>query len=419
MHHFTYIDGVLHAEDVSIETIAATAGTPLYIYSHATLERHFLVFDRAFARIPHITCYSCKANTNIALLRLMARLGGGADIVSGGELFAALRASFPPGKIVYSGVGKTEEEIEYAVRSGIAMINIESEGELKVIAEVARKLGKDVPVSIRVNPEIDAKTHPYITTGLKKNKFGILWPEAHRLYREIKETKRLVPVGISSHIGSQIVEIPPFVEAVRSLRQMVSELAAEKIALKYIDIGGGLGITYKDEQPPLPEEYARAIEAELEGAGLTLILEPGRVIVGNSGIFVTKLLYVKTTAEKTFSIVDGAMNDLVRPAFYGAYHEILPVRETKAKKMKVDVVGPICESGDFFARDRKMPPLQPGALIAIMGAGAYGFSMSSNYNSRPRAAEVLVKGKDVFVIREREEYADLLEGECIPGFLKG
>jgi len=251
--------------------------------------------------------------------------------VSGGELHAALDASFPPEKIVFSGVGKSEEEIEYAVRSGIAMINIESEGELKVIAAVAKKMGKDVPVSIRVNPEIDAKTHPYITTGLRKNKFGVLWPEARRLYREIKETEHLVPVGISSHIGSQIVEIPPFVAAIRSLRQMVSELAAERVALKYIDIGGGLGITYRNELPPHPAEYARALEAELEGTGLTLILEPGRVIVGNSGIFVTKLLYVKTTPEKTFSIVDGAMNDLVRPAFYGAYHEILPIRQTTAK----------------------------------------------------------------------------------------
>ncbi len=419
MHHFTYIDGILHAEDISIDRIVAAAGTPLYIYSYATLERHFLVFDRAFARIPHITCYSCKANTNIALLRLMARLGGGADIVSGGELYAALAASFPPEKIVFSGVGKSEEEIAYAVRCGIAMINIESEGELRVVADVAKKLGRDVPVSIRVNPEIDAKTHPYITTGLRKNKFGVLWPEARRLYQEIKETEHLVPIGISSHIGSQIVEIPPFVAAIRSLRQMVSELAAAGIALKYIDIGGGLGITYRNELPPHPTEYAKAIETELEGAGLTLILEPGRVIVGNSGIFVTRLLYVKTTTEKTFSIVDGAMNDLVRPAFYGAYHEILPVRQTKAKKVKMDVVGPICESGDFFAKERRMPSLQPGALIALMGAGAYGFSMSSNYNSRPRVAEVLVKGEEFFIIREREEYADLVKGESVPGFLEG
>jgi diaminopimelate decarboxylase len=418
MNHFTYKEGILHAEDVPIDRIAAAAGTPLYVYSHATLERHFLVFDRAFARTPHITCYSCKANTNIAHLRLMARLGGGADVVSGGELYAALAASFPPEKIVFSGVGKSAEEIEYAVRSGIAMINIESEGELKVVEGCAKRMGRDVPVSIRVNPEIDAKTHPYITTGLKKNKFGILWPEARRLYREIKETERLVPVGISAHIGSQIVEMQPFVAAVRSVKQMVSELGTFGISLKYIDIGGGLGITYRDELPPHPEAYARAIEAELADSGLTVILEPGRVLVGNSGIFVTKLLYVKTTAEKTFYIVDGAMNDFVRPAFYGAYHEIRSITQTKGKKVKADVVGPICESGDFFAKGRRVPPLRPGALIALMGAGAYGFSMSSNYNSRPRAAEVLVKGEDFSVIREREGYADLVRGEHIPGFLE-
>ncbi len=418
MNHFAYKFGMLYAEDVPVAQIAEAIGTPVYIYSYATLERHFLAFDRAFARTPHITCYSCKANTNIAHLRLMANLGGGADIVSGGELYAALAASFPPEKIVYSGVGKSAEEIEYAIRSGIAMINIESAGEMKVIAECAKRIGKDVPVSIRVNPEIDAKTHPYITTGLKKNKFGILWPEARRLYKEIKETERLVPVGISAHIGSQIVEIPPFVDAVRSLKQMVSELAAFGIALKYMDIGGGLGITYKDEEPPHPESYAAAVEAELEGTGLTLILEPGRVLVGNSGIFVTKLLYVKATSEKTFYIVDGAMNDLVRPAFYDAYHEILPIAETKGENIVADVVGPICESGDFFAKDRRVPLLQPGALIGLMSAGAYGFSMSSNYNSRPRAAEALVKGDQFSVIRERESYADLIRGERIPGFLK-
>ncbi len=259
MNYFTYQEGSLYAEDIPVVRIAAEVGTPLYIYSSATIERHFLVFDRAFSRIPHITCYSCKANTNIALLRLMARLGGGADIVSGGELTACLRASIPPERIVYSGVGKTEEEIAFAVRSGIAMINVESAGELRLVASVGRALGKRVPVSIRVNPEIDAKTHPYITTGLRKNKFGVLWAEARGLYEEIKGDEYLVPVGISSHIGSQITEIPPFLEAIRSLKRMISELAASDIALKYVDIGGGLGITYKDELPPAPEEYARAI----------------------------------------------------------------------------------------------------------------------------------------------------------------
>jgi diaminopimelate decarboxylase len=418
MNYFTYRNGSLCAEDVPVERIAQDLGTPLYIYSYATVERHFQVFDGAFARVPHMTCYSCKANTNIALLRLMGRLGGGADIVSGGELAAALRASIPPERIVYSGVGKTEEEITFAVRSGIAMINIESAGELRLIASVGRKLGKRVPVSIRVNPEIDAKTHPYITTGLKKNKFGVLWTEARRLYEQIRDEEHLVPVGISSHIGSQITEVPPFLEAVRSLKQMISELAALGIGLTYIDIGGGLGITYKDEEPPAPEEYARAIEAELEGTGLTLILEPGRVIVGNSGVFVTKLLYIKETSEKTFYVVDGAMNDLVRPAFYGAYHEIRPVNGQDSPQLKADVVGPICESGDFLAKDREMASLQPGALLAFMGAGAYGYAMSSNYNSRVRAAEVLVKGNEYFVIRRRETMDDLMRGESIPGFLE-
>ena len=418
MNHFTYSDGLLRAEGVSLDEIASAVGTPFYAYSHATLERHFLVFDRAFRRLPHITCYSCKANTNIALLRLMARLGAGADIVSGGELSAALRASIPADKIVFSGVGKTEDELAYAIRSGIVMINIESEGELRVIEDLGRRMGKEVPVSVRVNPEIDAGTHPYITTGLRKNKFGVLWSEGRRLYDEIKKAKHLVPVGISSHIGSQIVEIPPFVDAMRSLKGMVAELGAAGVKLTYIDIGGGLGITYKNELPPHPEEYARAIEAELEGTGLTVVLEPGRVIVGNGGIFVTRLLYVKTTPDKTFYIVDGAMNDLVRPALYGAYHEIIPVREEKARKIKVDVVGPVCESGDFLAKDRKLPNLVPGSLMAIMGAGAYGFSMSSNYNSRPRVAEVLVKGDRFFVIRKRESYEDLLRGMEIPEFLE-
>lgn len=418
MNHFAYRDGSLYVEDVPIGKIAKGVGTPFYVYSHATLERHFTVFDRAFAHVPHMTCYSCKANTNIALLRLMGRLGSGADIVSGGELRAALRASIPAERIVFSGVGKTEEEIFFAAQSGIAMINMESEGEVRLAASVGRKMGKQIPVSIRVNPEIDARTHPYITTGLRKNKFGVLWAEARGLYEEIRRAEYLVPVGISSHIGSQIVEIPPFVEAIRSLKRMVADLAGSGIALKYIDIGGGLGITYKDELPPPPEEYARAIGAELKGTGLTLVLEPGRVIVGNAGAFVTKLLYVKATPEKTFYIVDGAMNDLVRPAFYGAYHEILPEAKEKAKKIKVDVVGPVCESGDFLAKGRKLPLLSPGGLLAVMGAGAYGFSMSSNYNSRVRAAEVLAKGHEFFVIRQRETPQDLLRGQSIPGFLE-
>ncbi|MGD0234253.1 MAG: diaminopimelate decarboxylase [Syntrophorhabdales bacterium] len=418
MNFFEYKDGQLYAEDVPLQQIVKRVGTPAYVYSYKTFQRHFKVFDGAFKSIPHITCYSCKANSNGALLRMVAKMGGGADVVSSGELFRALRVSIPANKIVFSGVGKTEAEIKYAVRSRILMINMESEGEVRNVARIARRMRTKVAVSIRVNPEIDPKTHPYITTGLKRNKFGILWEEARRLYGEIADEPFLTPVGISSHIGSQITQMGPFIEAVQSLRGMVTELKREGITLKYIDIGGGLGIPYRRELPPHPGEYGPAIERELRGSGLTVVLEPGRVIVGNSGIFVTKLLYVKETPEKRFYIVDGAMNDLVRPALYDAYHEIVPLEQADAKKEKVDVVGPICESGDFLARDRKMPLLEPGAVVAVLGAGAYGFSMSSNYNSRKRVPEVLVRGKEFFVVRRRESLQDLGRGETIPEFLK-
>ena len=419
MHFFDYKDGQLYAEDVPLQEIVKRVGTPVYVYSHRTFERHFTVFDGSFKSLPHITCYSCKANSNVALLRTVAQLGGGADVVSGGELFRALKASIPAKRIVFSGVGKTEAEITYAAQSAILMINMESADEVRTVARIGRRMQTKIPVSIRVNPEIDPKTHPYITTGLKKNKFGVLWQEARGLYREIAKEPYLTPVGISSHIGSQITQMGPFIEAVRSLRRMVAELRKGGIALTYIDIGGGLGISYKGELPPHPEQYGRAIEKELKGTGLTLILEPGRVIVGNSGIFVTRLLYVKKTPQKTFYIVDGAMNDLVRPALYDAYHEIIPLHEAGVKRLKVDVVGPICESGDFLAKDRKMPEVEPGAVVAVLGAGAYGFSMSSNYNSRRKVPEVLVRGDQFFVVRKRERLTDLVRGESIPEFLKG
>jgi diaminopimelate decarboxylase len=418
MHFFSYKAGRFCAENVPVERIAEQVGTPLYIYSYNTFARHFQVFDGSFKDTPHITCYSCKANPNLSLLKTISALGGGVDIVSGGELYAALSVSIPPDKIVFSGVGKTEEEIAYAVRSRIAMINVESEDELIVAAQVGKRLRREVPVSIRVNPEIDAKTHPYITTGLKKNKFGLLWGDARRLYDSMAADRWLQPVGISSHIGSQITEIAPFLEAVQSLKRMTGELRQAGIALRYIDIGGGLGITYKNELPPQPGEYARAIAPALKGTDLTLILEPGRVIVGNSGIFVTRVLYVKKTGEKTFYIVDGAMNDLVRPALYDAYHEIVPVRETNAESTVADVVGPVCESGDFLAKGRKMAALEPGALIAVMSAGAYGYSMSSNYNLRKRVPEILVKDDNFYIVRKRERNADLLRGQSIPEFLE-
>lgn len=418
MDYFEYRNGELFCEDVPVKAVARKAGTPFYLYSYGTFERHFRVFDGAFGDMPHIVCYSLKANPNGALLRTIARLGGGADIVSGGELYRAVEAGIPPEKIVYSGVGKSREELRYAIDAGIRMINIESEGELRLLAELSRKMKKRVPVSIRVNPEIDPKTHPYITTGLRKNKFGVLWVDALRLYRETAAEEYLAPVGISSHIGSQILELGPFIEAVMSLKSMILELKGQGIAVEMLDIGGGLGITYKDELPPDPARYARAIMENLGDTGVTLILEPGRVIVGNSGIFVTKLLYVKGTAGKTFYIVDGAMNDLVRPSLYNAYHEILPVEDRKTKTEIVDLVGPICESGDFFAKDRELASLKGGDLVAIKGAGAYGFAMSSNYNSRRRVAEVLVKGDEFFVVRRRETYKDLRRGEIIPRFLE-
>jgi len=418
MNYFEYKNGELYGEDVPVAHIAKTVGTPVYIYSYKTLERHFLVFDGAFKGIPHITCYSCKANSNIAILRVMGGLGGGTDIVSGGELYRALQAGISPQKIVFSGVGKTEVEIKSAVKAGILMINVESADELAATRRVAREMKKKIPLSVRVNPQIDAKTHPYITTGLKKNKFGVLWDEAYRLYQEMQADEYLDPIGISSHIGSQILELGPFVEAIQSLKKMVLQLREEGIPIAYIDIGGGLGITYKDELPPQPGDYGKIIEKELKGMGLSVILEPGRVLVGNSGILVTQLLYRKQGPGKTFYIVDGAMNDLVRPAFYDAYHEIIPVNRETGTDIKTDIVGPICESGDFFAKDRNVADLQRGEFLAIMGAGAYGFSMSSNYNSRRRAAEVLVKGKEFFVIRKRESFKDLIRGESIPSFLE-
>lgn len=418
MNYFEYQKGELYCEDVPLKEIVKAVGTPLYIYSHKTFKRHFEVFDGAFREVPHVACYSCKANANGALLRIINKLGGGADIVSGGELYKALRAGIPSNKIVFSGVGKSEEELRAAIKADILMINIESEGELALLKKLSKSMKKKVPVSIRVNPQIDPKTHPYITTGLKKNKFGVLWADAQKLYREIAKEKYLLPVGISSHIGSQILELGPFIEAVQSLKSMVRELQAEGMALSMIDIGGGLGITYKDELPPNPEEYAKVITDELKGMGLTLILEPGRVLVGNSGIFVAKVLYVKKVPEKTFYIVDGAMNDLVRPSLYNAYHNIKPVNEGLGASAKVDIVGPICESGDFLAKDREMPELNQGDLIAIFGAGAYGYSMSSNYNARRRAAEVLVKDNEFFIVRKRETFGDLVKGESTPPFLE-
>jgi diaminopimelate decarboxylase len=379
--------------------------------------RHFTVFNQAFDRMPHLVCYSAKANSNIALIRLFAGLGGGVDVVSGGELYRALKGGADPGKIVFSGVGKREDEIEYALESGILMFNVESSQELRAINDVAGRIKKKAPIAIRVNPDIDPKTHPYISTGLKKNKFGIDIHMAQKAYQVASELPNVQIVGIDCHIGSQLVEVEPVVEALRKLKRLVEELRKGGMGIHYLDLGGGLGITYEDEEPPQPVDYASNILEELKGFDCTLILEPGRVIVGNAGILVTQVLYTKENEAKKFVIVDAGMNDLVRPSYYGSYHQILPVRQESREEIVADVVGPLCESSDFLAKDRKVQRLQSGELVAVMSAGAYGFSMSTNYNSRRRVAEVLVRGSQMSIIRQRESYEDLIRGEEIPEFL--
>jgi diaminopimelate decarboxylase len=417
MHYFEYKNGQLHCERVPIRQIEEKVGTPFYLYSYSTLVRHFTVFDKAFERIPHLVCYSAKANSNLALIRLFINLGGGVDVVSGGELYRALKGGADPQKIVFSGVGKRGDEIEYALKAGILMFNVESSQELQTIDEVAGRMGKKAPISIRVNPDIDAKTHPYISTGLKQNKFGIDILRAPMAYRMASQLPNLKVVGIDCHLGSQIIEAEPFMEGLRKLKSLVEDLRNEGMEIQYLDLGGGLGITYEDEEPPDPVEYASTILEDIKGFGCTLILEPGRVIVGNAGVLVSKVLYTKENEEKRFVIVDAGMNDLVRPSYYGSYHHILPVNEEKREEIVADVVGPLCESSDFLAKERRIPRLEPGELIAVMSAGAYGFSMSTNYNSRPRVAEVLVRDDQVFVIRQREDYEDLVRGEKIPEFL--
>ena len=417
MHFFEYKDHQLQCEGIPIKEIAGRVGTPFYLYSYHTLVRHFTIFDEAFKGIPHLVCYSAKANSNVALLRLFVNLGGGVDVVSGGELYRALKGGAASQKIVFSGVGKREDEIEYALKTGILMFNVESSQELQVINEVAGRIGKKATIAIRVNPDIDPKTHPYISTGLKQNKFGIDILRAPMAYRLASKLPNLKIVGIDCHIGSQVVEVEPIIEALRRLKQLVEDLRMEGMEIQYLDLGGGLGITYEDEEPPHPVEYASTILEEIRGFGCTLILEPGRVIVGNAGVLVSKVLYTKENEEKRFVIVDAGMNDLVRPSYYGSYHQILPVIEETREEIVADVVGPICESSDFLAKGRKIPNLRSGELIAVMSAGAYGFSMSTNYNSRPRVAEVLVRDDKVFVIRQRENYEDLIRGEEIPEFL--
>ncbi len=418
MDFFKYKNGELCAEDVPVERIAKEVGTPAYIYSLATLRRHFRVFDQAFGKQSHLVCFSVKANSNIAVLRVFVNEGGGFDIVSGGELFRVLKAGSDPKKVVFSGVGKSRSEIEYALNSGILMFNVESEQELNVLDQVAAGLGKKAPISLRINPDVDPQTHPYISTGMKKSKFGIDIKRSVEQYKRALSLSHVEVIGVDCHIGSQLTSVSPFVDALARVRGFLEVLKKEGANIRYLDLGGGLGIRYKDEKPPHPEEYAAAIIEALKGLEVTLILEPGRVIVGNAGILVTEVLYLKETQEKKFVVVDGAMNDLIRPALYGSHQGISPVKTLTAEKIVADVVGPICESGDFFAQDREIQKPQPGDLLAVMGAGAYGFTMASNYNSRPRVAEVLVDEKRFHVIRERETLEDLISREIIPPVLE-
>ena len=418
MHLFKYRADELYAEEVPVKKLAEKYGTPLYIYSYNTLSRHFRAYDDAFNDYPHIICFAIKSNSNMAILRLFAKNGGGADIVSGGELYVALKAGMKPEKIVYAGVGKTEDEIRFALKSKILMFNVESEDELRGIDRVAGKMERMAPVALRINPDIDPETHPYIATGLRRHKFGIPIEEALEYYRLASRLKNINVIGIHKHIGSQITRISPFVDALRRILLLIDKLSIQGVKIYYLDIGGGLGISYRDEEPPVPKDLARNLIPLLNGRKLTLIMEPGRSIVGNAGILVTKTLYLKKGEDKEFIIVDAGMNDLIRPSLYGAYHNLLPVVRKKRNTVLCDVVGPICESSDFLATERELSRVKQGEYLAVMGAGAYGFSMSSNYNSRPRAAEVLVKGREHFLIRERETYSDLVKKEKIPAFLK-
>ena len=419
MHHFAYRDGRLFAEEIPLEKIAQEVGTPFYCYSHATLERHFQAFEASMESVPHLVCFSVKSNSNLAVLSVFLNQGAGLDVVSGGELYRALKAGADPKKIVFAGVGKTVREMEEALRAEILLFNVESEQELLALDRVAGLGGMKAPVALRINPDINPQTHPYISTGLKQNKFGIPFDRSVDVYRQAKALKYIDPIGVHCHIGSQILEVQPFVDTLGRIKALVKKLREESIAVQYLDLGGGLGITYEDEVAPLPSEYAEALLGELGDLDCTLIFEPGRVLVGNAGIMVTRVLYIKRGPEKSFIVVDAGMNDCIRPSLYGAYQAVWPVAQREGEKISGDVVGPICESGDFLAKDRLLPPLEPGDLVAVMSAGAYGFTMASNYNSRPRAAEVLVKGTEQWVVRDRETYENIVQGESIPEALSG
>ena len=412
MDHFEYRDGRLCAEDVPVADIAAKYGTPAYIYSRATLERHWHAFDDAIGDHPHLICYAVKANSNLGVLSVLAKLGSGFDIVSGGELARVIEAGGDAGKVVFSGVGKTPEEIAYALDQGIKCFNVESEPELHRINEVAAQKGCQAPVSLRINPDVDAKTHPYISTGLKANKFGIARELAVETYELAVSLSNLNVIGMDCHIGSQLTDLAPFVDALDRLLVLIDELADKGIEIRHLDLGGGLGVPYDNETPPHPRDYAAALADRMTGReSLTLILEPGRAIAANAGILVTKVEFIKEGEEKHFAIVDAAMNDLLRPSLYSAWQNIIRVEQsTQAPRRLYDVVGPVCETGDFLGRDRELA-VEANDLLAVRSAGAYGFTMASNYNSRCRPPELLVDGEQVFVVREREKRKDLWKGE--------
>ncbi|MGO1247464.1 MAG: diaminopimelate decarboxylase [Oceanisphaera sp.] len=414
MDYFNYQeDGRLYGEACDLTRLAEQHGTPLYVYSRATLERHWHAFDSACADIDHLICYAVKANSNLAVLNVLARLGSGFDIVSKGELCRVLAAGGDASKVVFSGVGKRVDEIEFALEQNIFCFNVESIAELARINDVAGRLGKVAPISIRVNPDIDAGTHPYISTGLKENKFGIPIEQAQAIYGQAAKMQNLAIHGLDCHIGSQLTEVAPFLEAVDKLLLLIDALAADGIHITHLDVGGGLGVRYDQETPPEPKDYVAQIKAKLADRQLTLLFEPGRAIAANAGVLLTRVEHLKPDEEKSFAIVDAAMNDLIRPALYSAWQAIIPVDRTLERQAAMyDVVGPICETGDFIGKDRELA-ITEGDLLAVRSAGAYGFVMASNYNSRPRAAEVMVDGEHDFVVREREVLADLWHNESL------
>ncbi len=412
MHHFHYQNGVLHAEDVDLSALADEVGTPFYCYSTATLERHYQVMDQAFEGTDHMICYAMKANSNQAVIKTMAAQGAGMDVVSEGELRRALAVGVPARRIVFSGVGKTAREMAFALKEGIACFNVESEPELELLSAVATRVGQRASVSIRVNPDVDAKTHAKITTGKADNKFGISWTRAHEVYARAAKLPGLDVAGIDMHIGSQITELAPFEQAYKLMAELTRSLLAEGHNIRHLDLGGGLGIPYRGDNdiPPHPDEYGAMVKRVLGPLGLKLVLEPGRMFVGNAGILVTRVIYVKDSGAKVFVIQDGAMNDLIRPTLYDAYHEILPVDENRksAEMIVADVVGGVCESGDYFAKDRRMPRPEQGDLLAVMTAGAYGAVQAGTYNTRPLVPEVLVRGDKHAVVRPRQDYEELI-----------